>query len=413
MSSVQSPLACAVPADPPCPVITGRLTLLFAASTAVIVLNLFAPQTLVGLIGSSLGLGPSQSGLVATATLLGYAAGLFLLVPLADLVENRLLIVMQLIAAIAAAATAMFCTSAESLLAALFVLGAACSAIQVLVPIAAHMAPPERRGQVICDVMGGLMVGILLSRPLASLLADAAGWRAFYGVSAASMAVLTCILAVRLPTRRPEASASYAALIGSLWHLLRNEGLLRRRALSAGLVMGAFSLFWTAVALRLAQAPFGMGQRGIALFALAGAGGAIVTPLFGRLGDRGWTRRATLASHAILLAALGLAAYAGRQALASHGAFWPLLGMVAAAVLLDMGVTGDQTLGRRAINLLRPEARGRINGLFVGVFFLGGAAGSALAGAAWTLGGWNAVCATAALFALAAIATALPKRGED
>lgn len=396
----------ALPNDPP-HAMTPRLALLFAASVAVIVLNLFAPQTLVGLIGPSLGLQPAQNGLVAMVTLLGYASGLFLLVPLADLLENRRLVVMQLIVAIAAAAAAMFCTGAEALLAALFVLGAACSAIQVLVPIAAHMASPARRGQVIGDVMGGLMVGILLSRPLASLIADAWGWRAFYGISALAMALLVAVLASRLPARQPAATASYPALIASLWRLLREEKVLRRRALSASLVMGAFSLFWTAVALRLAQPPFGLGQRGIALFALAGAGGAIVTPLFGRLGDRGWTRGATLAAHAVLLGALGLAAWAGMAAPAPHAAWWPLLAMGAAAVLLDVGVTGDQTLGRRAINFLRPDARGRINGIFVGVFFLGGAAGSALAGAAWALGGWNAVCAAGALFALSALMTAL------
>jgi predicted MFS family arabinose efflux permease len=389
---------------------TSRLALLFAASVAIIVTNLFAPQTLIGLIGPSLGLEAAQSGLVAMVTLLGYAAGLFLLVPLADLVENRRLIVAQLIVAIAAAAAAMLASRADALLAALFVLGAACSAIQVLVPIAAHMASPERRGQVIGDVMGGLMAGVLLSRPLASLIADAWGWRAFYGISALAMALLTIVLATRLPLTQPAARISYPALIASLWRLLREEPVLRSRALSAGLVMGAFSLFWTAVALRLAQAPFELGQRGIALFALAGAGGAIVTPVVGRLGDRGWTRATTLVAHLLLLGALGLAAFGGSQAWASHGALWPLLAMVAAAVLLDVGVTGDQTLGRRSVNLLRAEARGRINGIFVGIFFLGGAAGSALAGVTWALGGWNAVCGTGALFALGAFVTALGSR---
>lgn len=405
------PFLTAAPPNEPVHAMTPRKALLFAASVAVIVLNLFAPQTLVGLIGPSLGLAAWQSGLVAMVTLLGYAAGLFLLVPLADLIENRRLVLAQLAIAIAAAAAAMFCTRAEALLATLFVLGAACSAIQVLVPIAAHMAAPARRGQVIGDVMGGLMAGILLSRPLASLIADAWGWRAFYGMSAAAMALLAWVLATRLPVSQPTVRASYPALIASLWRLLREEPILRRRALSASLAMGAFSLFWTAVALRLAQPPFGLGQRGIALFALAGAGGAIVTPWFGRIGDRGWTRAATLAAHALLLCALGLAALAGMPRPGQQAAWWPLLAMGAAAVLLDVGVTGDQTLGRRAINLLRPEARGRINGIFVGVFFLGGAAGSALAGMAWVAGGWNAVCAAGAAFAVAAFMASLSERG--
>src|SRR6266481_173405 len=242
-------------------VITGPLTLLFSIAVGVIVTNLFAPQTLVGLIGPSLGFSAAASGFVAMVTFLGYAGGLFLLVPLADLVENRRLVLCMLACAIMAAAGATLIPTAAFLLAVLFILGAACSAIQILVPLAATMAPPDRLGRVIGDVMGGLMIGILLSRPLASFIAEVSSWRAFYGLSALVMGLLMAVLARRLPQRRPEARSSYPALIASLWHLLRSEPVLRRRSLTASLAMAAFSLFWTAVALRLAQAPFHLDHR--------------------------------------------------------------------------------------------------------------------------------------------------------
>jgi predicted MFS family arabinose efflux permease len=183
--------------------------------------------------------------------------------------------------------------------------------------------------------------------------------------------------------------------------LLRAEPSLRRRALTASLMMAAFSLFWTSVALRLALPPFDLGQCGIALFALAGAGGAAATSLFGRAGDRGWTRPATIAAHLIMIGALALEAWAGSFASGPSPALLIIMGV--GAVLLDVGVIGDQTLGRRAINLLQPEARGRLNGLFVGLFFLGGAAGSAMAGIAWSAGGWLAICAIGAAFGAAAL----------
>ena len=381
--------------------ITGPLTYLFATAVAVIVTNLFAPQTLVGLIGPALGLAAGSDGLVAMATLLGYAAGLFLLVPLADLLENRRLVVRMVGCAALAAGAAAMTPSAASLLIVLFALGAACSAIQILVPVAASMAAPERRGRVIGDVMGGVMVGILLSRPLASLIADAWRWRAFYGLSALAMAALAVVLALRLPQRLPVGQSTYPALIGSLWRLLCAEPALRQRALTASLAMAAFSLFWTSVALRLSQPPFDLGQRGIALFALVGAGGAAATPWFGRLGDRGWTRSATIASHLTMIAALALAAWAGSFQAGPSPA--PLAIMGLSAVLLDIGVIGDQTLGRRVVNLLQPEARGRLNGLFVGLFFCGGAAGSAIAGVAWAFGGWPLICAIGAALAIAAL----------
>lgn len=407
MSQAPEPLASDAEDDLP-EAVAAPSTVLFAIATGVIIINLFAPQTLVGIIGPSLGFSESGAGLVAMASLLGYAAGLFFLVPLADLMENRQLVLRMLVSALVMAIAAAFAPTGWSLLIFLFLLGAACSAIQILVPIAAAMAPPEHRGRVIGNVMSGLMVGILVSRPLASLVADFWGWRSFYALSAATLALLAAVLALRLPERRPMVNTSYGALIGSLFQLLRDEPVLRLRAFTAGLVMASFSLFWTSVALRLAQPPFSLGQSSIALFALVGAGGAAATSPFGRMGDRGWTRMATLVSHIILLAAIALAAWAGEVRSGDPLLMLILLGI--SAVLLDVGVTGDQTLGRRAINLLQPEARGRINGLFVGIFFLGGALGSALAGTAWDFGGWSAVCAAAAGFGVIALITGLAAR---
>lgn len=387
--------------SPPADGITTRLTMLFAFAVGVIVMNLFAAQTLVGLIGPSLGLTTSTASLVAMATLLGYASGLLLLVPLADLTENRRLTVRLLGCATLAASAAALAPTAATLLLLLFALGAACSAIQILVPIAASMAPVERRGQVIGDVMSGLMIGILLSRPLASLIADTFGWRAFYGASAVMLIALLAVLGPRLPRRQPDVRMTYPSLIASLWHLLRTEPVLRQKALSAALGMAAFSLFWTAIALRLVQPPFDLGQRGIAVFALVGAAGATLTPLFGRAGDRGWTRPVTIVSHLVVMAGAALALLAG--SLDTTTSLVPLAVMGVAAILLDVGVVGAQTLGRRAINLLQAEARGRINGLFVGIFFLGASIGSAVAGIAWTSGGWTLVCGIGAVFGLLAL----------
>lgn len=285
--------------------------------------------------------------------------------------------------------------AAVPFLALLFVLGAACAAIQVLVPIAAAMARASERGRVVGDVMSGLMVGVLLSRPLASLIADLLGWRAFYLFSGAGMAVLIPLMRLRLPARRPVARTRYPALVASLATLLRREPVLRRRALTAAFGLAAFSVFWTAVALRLAEAPFGFDQRRVALFALAGASGAVVAPFAGRAGDRGWSRPLLVAAHLVTILGFGLAWLADH---AGGHLTSALALLVLSAIVVDIGVIGDQTLGRRAVNLLAPEARGRINALFVGIFFLGGAAGSGVAGYAWAYGGWPLVCAVGAGF---------------
>ncbi len=312
----------------------------------------------------SLGQLPASVGLVAMATLLGYAAGLFFLVPMADLAENRALILRMLLTAALAAGVAAFAPTIASLLIVLFILGAACSAIQILVPIAASMAPPGEAGRVIGDVMSGLMIGILLARPLASLVADAWGWRALTASAAPHSSCSPACSPSPCRPRRPQAKSSYGALIASLFGLLRDEPVLRRRALTAALVMAAFSLFWTAVA----SAPSRTALLG--LWAERG-----IDALRGRRTPA--VPAAPAAAHAPSMAdglpagllsggAMALAAWAGSFL---SGATWqPLVLMGASAVLLDIGVTGDQTLGRRAVNLLQPEARGRLNGLFVGIF---------------------------------------------
>lgn len=383
------------------PVAERSLIWLGAITAGVVVTNLFAPQILVGLIGRSLALTAGQAGLISTLTLLGYALGLLLLVPLVDLVENKRLILRTLGCAILAALGTALAPSPHLLLLATFILGASCAAIQMMVPLVASQVAPERRGQAIGEVMSGLMIGILLSRPAASLIADLWSWRAYYLLSAGLMALLAAALGRYLPLLHPATGSSYGELLRSFPKLLREEPVLRVRAWTAALVMASFTAFWSAVALRLPDTPFLLDSKGIAAFALIGVVGAAATPLAGRWGDRGWARPMLLAAHLLIVASLALCAWAG--ALESRIA--ALLMLSLGTILLDVGITTDQTLGRRAINLLRPEARGRLNGLFVALFFIGGGVGAAAASVAWAYGGWTMVCIVAASFGVLGLIT--------
>jgi MFS family permease len=100
------------------------------------------------------------------------------------------------------------------------------------------------------DIMGGLMVGILLSRPAASFLAGIWSWKGFFVGSAICSALLCATLAIRLPERRPATNVTYGALIGSLWELFRDEPVLLKRAIMAAIVMAAFNIFWTSIVSR-------------------------------------------------------------------------------------------------------------------------------------------------------------------
>ncbi|HTR17122.1 MAG TPA: MFS transporter, partial [Acetobacteraceae bacterium] len=272
-------------------------------------------------------------------------------------------------------------THALPFLIAALCIGLGSVAVQVLVPYAAHLAPPAARGRMVGNVMSGLMFGVMLARPAASFITDALSWHAVFRISAALMVGLALVLRVALPPRHPQSGLSYGALLASMAQLARHTPVLQRRALYHACLFGAFSLFWTTVPLELTRT-FHLSQTGIALFALAGVAGAISAPIAGRVADRGWTRPATG------LAMLTVAAAFLLTRLGQPGSIASLSLFVAAAILLDFGVVANLVLGQRAIFSLGEEYRNRLNGLYMATFFGGGALGSALGGWAFAQGGW-------------------------
>jgi predicted MFS family arabinose efflux permease len=261
-------------------------------------------------------------------------------------------------------------------------IGLASVAVQVLVPYAAHLAPEAERGRAVGSVVSGLMLGIMLARPVSSFIAQFASWHAVFFLSAAAMALLALILRLALPQREPVSTISYGKLLASMVHLMRSTPVLRRRAFYQACMFAAFSLFWTTTPLLLAGPEFGLSQGGIALFALAGVAGAIASPIAGRFADRGWTKAAT-AFAMLAVAGAFLITHIG-----AHGSPLALGLLVAAGILLDFGATTNLVLGQRAIFVLGAEYRSRLNGLYMATFFAGGALGSALGGLAFAHGGW-------------------------
>jgi predicted MFS family arabinose efflux permease len=380
---------------------------LLATAAGLIVANLYYAQPLVGPISHATGLEPGAAGLIVTLTQIGYCLGLLFIVPLGDLLENRKLAVSLLAATALSLVAAAASNSAMLFLAAAFAIGLTAVAAQVLVPIAAHMSAPDRRGQTVGTVMSGLLLGIMLARPVASLVTDAFGWHAIFIISAVLTAGLALVLSKQLPQRQPLGTMNYARLLGSMWHLLKTTPVLRRRAAYQACTFGAFSMFWTTTPLILASPKFGLSQSGIAIFALVGVAGAIASPIAGRRADQGKTRSTTAM-------ALGAAMLAFAAPLLLPGSRNFELGLlVIAAVVLDMGVSANLVLGQRAIFALGADVRSRLNGLYISIFFLGGAIGSSLGGWMYANYGWQGVLVSGLLFPAVAFALYLTEFAEQ
>lgn len=363
--------------------ISASLTILLATACGIIVANLYYAQPLVGLISAAIGLPTSSAGLIVTLTQIGYVVGLLFVVPLGDIVENRKLVVVSLLLSAVALIATVFVKHGIFFLVASFFIGLGSVAAQVLVPFASYLASEATRGRVVGNVMSGLLLGIMLSRPISSLVADIWGWNAIFALSAAVIIILAIVLSKVLPTRKPTANTHYAALLGSMWQLLRTTPILRRRAIYHACVFGTFSLFWTTVPLLLSSPTFHFSQKAIALYALVGVAGAVAAPVAGRLADRGWTRPATGIALAIVIISLLLPLVIRSSSPVGIAV------LVIAAILLDMGVSANLVLSQRLIFSLGPEVRSRLNGLFMAIFFLGGAIGSSVGGWAYASGGWS------------------------
>jgi predicted MFS family arabinose efflux permease len=359
--------------------ITPAVTFACAIACGVMVANLYYAQPLIALIAPDLHIGPGIGGFIVTLTMLGYAAGLLLMVPLADRIENRRLILSMVGGTALALAMLAAAPTATTFLIGSMVVGFASAGAQVVVPFAASLAPHETRGATIGNVMSGLLAGIMLARPAASLIAEVAGWRAVFGVSAALMVTLGLWLARALPERRPPGGHGYGEILRSMGQILIRERSLQRRAVYQGFVFAIFNIFWTAAPLVLADR-FGFSQTGIAIFALAGAAGALAAPFAGRLGDRGHIRLGTAGALLTIAVSCVLAGWAG--------AIHSLALLVIFALTLDSATQVNQVLGQRVIFSLPGEGRGRVNAVYMTTMFVLGAAGSAIATLAYHADGW-------------------------
>jgi predicted MFS family arabinose efflux permease len=374
---------------------SAGLIFLLAATAGLVVMNLYYNQPVLNAIAATFRVGSAAVAWVATATQLGYAAGLLFIVPLGDGIDRKWLIIASTLISCAILILVPISPNLPFMLGVSFALGFASVAPQLVIPYAAGLVSGAGRGKVIGTVMSGLLIGILLSRTAAGLIGTRFSWQVVYWAAAAIMLVLALVLWVALPSQPTHSAESYGRLLASLPRLLQTEPIIRRHSILGALSFGTFSAFWTTLAFYLHSRPQHYGPDVTGMFGLLAITGAMVGPFAGHLGEK-WTPRQVNGLFLVLIMLAFIVMLFSEQN--------TLLLVGVGVLILDAGAQGNHIANQSRIYSLSPALHSRINSVYMVTFFLGGSIGSLLGSQAWAHAGWPGVCATGILFSVTALA---------
>lgn len=371
------------------------LVRLLALTCAVTVANLYYAQPLLHTIARALDTTEAGAGLVVTATQLGYAAGLLFVVPLGDILTRRPLITALLGLDAVALASSAVAPNLELFATLAVLVGLTSVVVQMIVPYAAALATDDERGRVIGTLMGGVMLGILVSRFVSGVVAELAGWRTMYAIAALLMFATAATMRQALPATPRELRIGFAAQMRGVLSVARTEPVLRWRSVIGACAFAAFSCFWTTVTFLLAGPYYHFSQLQIGLFALVGAIGVASAVLGGRMIDAHRRMRWPLTGAFLTLLTVSFAlSSAGGQALG-----W----LIGGALVMDACMQVIHVTNQTVIYELVPQARSRLATVSMTTFFVGGAAGSALGSQVYPAWGWTGACLAATAFCLTAL----------
>jgi len=358
-----------------------------ALGACIIVMNLYYVQPLLHQLRGDFHVSTATAAALMTCTQTGYALGLAFVVPLGDIIPRRKLVVGIFLLAALMIGVGSFITSFS-----FFVVGG-----QVIIPFAADLALEEQRGRVIGKVMTGLLMGVLLSRTFAGLIAQAWGWRAVYVCAAALLVVMAGVMHFALPQEPIRSHVRYRTLVMSSWLLITKHRQLQKRAYLGSLLFAANSTLWTPLSFHLAGAPFKYSNAVIGLFGLFGVAGILAANAAGAQADKQRTKVMTVIGAAILMVSFVILGIGQHM----------LIGLAIGIIVMDAGMQTVQITNQSVIYSLMPEARSRINSAYMVCCFSGASIGSYIAGVVYSSYGWAGDCWLGGIFGAAIVIPAL------
>lgn len=371
--------------------IPTTLKYFMAVSCGIMVANLYYCQPLLGDFARIFNVSESAAAWINICSQLGYGLGLFFIVPVGDMISRRKLLTwMHVFAALAVAGMAL-AVNIDMLYFFSIATGLTATACQVFLPLAAHLSNDEQRGKVIGIIMGGLLSGILLSRTLSGVVAELWGWRAVYWIAFGIMLLMAVLVYKMIPGEQPGFHGNYGKLMRSLFQMIWSEKVVRESSWIGACTFGAISAFWSTMAFFLEKPPFSYPVSVIGLFGIVGLAGALISPYVGSVNDRKGPSLPMKAGIIIMLVGYAI----------MFLSIYSIIIVVAGIILIDVGLQAAHVPNITRVSSLIPEARTRLNTIYMTSFFIGGTLGSVFGSFAWDAFGWNGVCAIGILFVIA------------
>ncbi|EKQ51480.1 MULTISPECIES: MFS transporter [unclassified Clostridium] len=366
------------------PQLNGRLIALMAAASGIAVANIYYIQPLLDKIADYYHITQASAGLLATLTQTGYALGLFLILPLADLIERKKLILIMLFLSALSLLVMYFSSNFELTAVACLAIGTTSVIPQLLLPLCAKLSNETERGKNIGHIMSGLLIGVLLSRVISGIIGKYFDWRTMYIIAVFFMIGLFVVLKVMLPICEANVNTNmnYISSLKSMNALPKKFPVIKEAAINGAMILGAFSALWTTLTFQLQSSAFNFDTNIVGMFGLLGVTGAMLAPLAGKLSDKKGAKFTVGVNIAVIFVSYLCFIAFGFQV-------W---GLILGVILLDMGVNSCNVANQTRIQRLSEEARNRITSIYMVSLFLGGAVGSYLGALMYNNFGWYGFC---------------------
>ena len=361
--------------------VPASLLFIMACMAAVSVANIYYCQPLLSLMGNDLGIDEWRASLIAMITQVGYACGLFFIIPSGDKFDRKKIVSYSFSILTIALLCIALSNNFHAVMAASFAVGVCSVMPQIFIPIAAQYSRPEKKGANVGLIVSGLLTGILASRVISGLVGEWLGWRSMYVIATIVMSLCTLIVWRIMPYTENNYTGSYKRLMHSLFALIREYKLLRICALRAAFAFGSFLALWASLTFKMEQAPFYAGSDVVGLLGLCGVAGAMSASVVGRLVSRIGVHNFNLLGAALMLSAWIIAYLWGNTYTA----------IIITILILDIGMQCIQLSNQTVVFSLNPKASNRINTIFMTNYFIGGSLGTFLSGSAWSMAGWSRV----------------------